>query len=145
MSEHFFRSRKAARNKLLKISIVLGPITFVLAGCVTALPGSITTSTYFDENKYSDSRELGPVSGESCQIRVLYILPKGNAPSTAEAVADAKAQFPNTVFLADVSVETRVKWGIGYSKVCTVVSAIAYTASGGTTDVAASNESESSP
>lgn len=145
MPRHEFRPRKTARSNLLKISMVLCPIAFVLAGCVTATPGSITTSTYFDESKYSGLRELGPVSGESCQTRVFYYLPKGKAPSTAEAIADAKAKFPETVFLADVTVETRVKWGIGYSRVCTVVNAIAYTASGGTTDLTASNDSESSP
>ena len=145
MPRHEFRPCKTAPSYLLKISIVLGPIALALAGCVTATPGSITTSTYFDESKYSGLRELGSVSGESCQTRLFYYLPKGKAPSTAEAIADAKAKFPDTVFLADVTVETRVKWGIGFSKVCTVVTAIAYTASGSTTDVTASNDSESSP
>jgi len=97
-------------------------------GCTTGQHGSLTEKTFIDELKYSDFKRLGRASGESCQTRVLYTFPKGDPPTTAEALDMAKNQYKTTAFLADVTVETRIRWTILYSEECVVVTGIAYSA-----------------
>ena len=113
------------RNLIIFMAIL---ISVSLWGCTTGRQGAFTEKTFIDELKYTDFKRLGPVSGESCQTRVLYTFPKADPPTTAEALSKAKKQFSATVFLADVSVETHIKWYIFYSEECIVVTATAYTA-----------------
>lgn len=69
---------------------------------------------------------LGKVEGRSCQTKVLYTLPQGERATTDRAVQDAMSRLANTEFLADMSIDDEVYFGIGYSKRCIVVAATAY-------------------
>ena len=103
-------------------------LSVILYGCTTGRYGSLIERTYVDEQNYTDFRRIGPVSGESCQTRVLYTFPKGNPPTTAEALSIARNQYSATAFLSDVSVEMRIKWHIFYSEECIVATGVAYSA-----------------
>ena len=70
--------------------------------------------------------ELGPVEGRSCQTGVLYIFPLGEAPTTAEAISNAKSVREDTGFIADISIDDVTRWGVGYLVKCVVVRATAY-------------------
>ena len=103
-------------------------LSVIFYGCTTGRYGSFTGKTFIDEEKYTDFKMLGPVSGESCQTRVLYTFPKGNPPTTAEALSIARNQYSATAFLSDVTVEMRIKWHIFYSEECIVATGVAYSA-----------------
>ena len=100
----------------------------LLCACTTGRHGSFVEKTYIDEAKYANFKLLGPVVGESCQTRTLYVFPKSDPPSTAKALRAAKNQYISTAFLADVSIETYIRWYFLYSQECTVVTGIAYSA-----------------
>jgi hypothetical protein len=102
----------------------------VLAGCSTGNLGTFSETTFFDPGQSTNIRELGPVQGESCQTMVLYVFPHDAPPSTQDAMQKALSQNNGTVFLANVSVERRQHWHIGYSRVCTLVMGTAYAAEG---------------
>ena len=99
-----------------------------LFACTTGRHGSFVEKTYIDEAKYANFKLLGPVTGESCQTRSLYVFPKSDPPSTAEALRAAKNQYDSTAFLADVSIEMYIRWYFLYSEECTVVTGVAYSA-----------------
>jgi len=115
-----FRWRPAALTAL-----VVGP---VLTGCSTGNLGSFSETTFFDSSRAKNVRELGPVQGESCQTMVLYVFPKDTPASTQEAMQKALSAQDGAVFLANVSVERRQYWHVGYSEVCTLVTGTAYAA-----------------
>ena len=107
------------KAKSLSCSILL-----LLVGCTQNMHGSFTPSTFrLDQGPVV---ELGKVEGRSCQTRVLYVLPKGERATTDLAVQNAKSQIERTEFLADMSIDDEVYFGMGYSRRCIVVAATAY-------------------
>ena len=100
----------------------------LLCACTTGRHGSFVEKTYIDEEKYANFKLLGPVAGESCQTNTLYLFPKSDPPSTAEALHAAKNQYDSTAFLADVAIETYIRWYFLYSEECTGVTGVAYSA-----------------
>jgi hypothetical protein len=48
------------------------------------------------------------------------------APTTAGAISNAKANIEGTKYLADMSIDNRTSWKIGYSKQIIRVEASAY-------------------
>lgn len=68
---------------------------------------------------------MGKVSGESKQTWILYIFPIGKAPSTDEAIMDAKSKVEDTKYLTDLSIDDRTYWGVGYSEYVIEVKATA--------------------
>ncbi len=100
----------------------------LLFACTKGRHGSFVGKTYIDQEKYADFKVLGPVSGESCQTNTLYVFPKSDPSSTAEALRAAKNQYDSTAFLADVAIETYIRWYFLYSEECTVVTGVAYSA-----------------
>jgi hypothetical protein len=100
---------------------------FVLqVGCTTANHGAFATATYVEPKAKIEHQLLGGVVGESRQTWFLYVLPVGEAPSTRAAIADAKAQLSGTRYLADMSVDDRTLWKVGYSEQVIRVEADAY-------------------
>lgn len=121
---------KYTRSQLtvfIKTGILIS-LVFFCAGCATGNHGTFSETTFFDKNKYSNFHELGDVRGESCQAIILYVFPYENPPSTMEALDDAMDEYDSTVFIGNVSIETRTEWLVGYSKVCTLVTGTAYSA-----------------
>ena len=98
----------------------------ILTGCFTGFHGSFVPSTYIGGEDPSNSEQIGPVIGQSCQKRVLYLFPAGSSPSTAEAIQSAKDQHKGTKYLTDVSIDERTEWEIGYSRQCIIVQATAH-------------------
>jgi len=116
-------------GKVLGLTLCIFVISALLfTGCATGNLISFSENTFFDSSKYTNIRELGPVQGESSQTMVLYLFPRYLPASTTDAVQDALSQYDNTVFLANVAIENRNKVYVGYSQVCTLVTATAYTA-----------------
>ena len=111
------------RFNLLYLSIFA---FLLLVGCNTGFHGSFVQNTYIYEEDGINSELIGPVTGQSCQTKVLYLFPLGPAPSTDEAVQFAKDQYEGTKYLTDVSIDDRVKWEIGYSIQCITVEAMAH-------------------
>lgn len=111
------------RSKILYLS--LSALLF-LTGCNTGFHGSFSPNTYSSDEDNAGSENIGPVEGQSCQIRVLYFFPYGSAPSTAEAIQAAKKQYEGTKYLTDISIDDRTEWGIGYSKQCITVEGFAH-------------------
>lgn len=83
-------------------------------------------------NSYSGGLEeevvaaLGSVEGRSCQTRSLYLFPRGESPTTDEAIANAKNVHHGTRFIANISIDDETRWGFGYAVMCIVVRATAY-------------------
>ncbi|WP_246036996.1 hypothetical protein [Thalassotalea litorea] len=96
-----------------------------LYGCSTANPGIFVSSSYI-ANPDKAAHFLGEVQGESRQRWILYLIPMGDAPSTQQAIINAKQQISGTRFLADVSIDDRTEWGFGYSEQIIIVNAQAY-------------------
>ena len=59
-------------------------------------------------------------------LNVLYVFPLGDAPTTDEAISNAKSVHEDISFIADISIDDETRWGIGYSLKCVVVRATAY-------------------
>ena len=111
------------RSKILYFSL---SAFFILTACTTGFHGSFAPSTYIDSEDDENSEQIGPVKGQSCQTRVLYLFPAGPPPSTAEAIQSAKDQYESTKYLTDISIDDRTEWGIGYSRQCISVEGIAH-------------------
>lgn len=99
---------------------------FFLTACTTGFHGSFAPNTYTGGENNENSEEGIPVKGQSCQTRVLYVFPSGEAPSTAEAIQAAKDQHEGTKFLTDISIDDRTEWEIGYSIQCITVEGLAH-------------------
>lgn len=108
-----------------RIIILCLMITTMLYGCATSTPGSFTASSYV-QNPNANSQFLGEVTGLSTQRWILYLIPVGEAPSTHQAIENAKQQISDTRFLTDISIDERTDWNFGYSEQIIVVSAHAY-------------------
>ena len=98
----------------------------LLAGCNTGFHGSFASNTYIPAEYSGNSDRIGPVTGQSCQTKVLYLFPLGPAPSTDEAIQSAKDQYEGTTYLTDVSIDDRINWEFGYSVQCITVDAMAH-------------------
>ena len=98
----------------------------LLSGCTTSKHGSFVTSTYIESADKSKSEFLGKVIGESTQTWFLYIVPIGEAPSTNNAINDAKSKIEGTKYLTDISIDDRTYWKFGYSHWVIKVEANAY-------------------
>ena len=98
----------------------------LLSACSTGSHRSFETNTYVSGKDDTNSRQAGPVKGQSCQTMVLYLFPLGTAPSTAEAIQTAKKQYEGTKYLTDISIDDRTEWYFGYSIECISVEATAY-------------------
>lgn len=110
----------------LKIGCLAIVLSILLTGCSTSLHGSFAAISYIDKSAGKSSKAIGPVRGESCQTRVLYLFPVGPATSTSEAIQAAKKQYQGTNYIADISIDDRTNWKFGYSVQCITVDAIAY-------------------
>jgi len=99
---------------------------FFLTACTTGFHGSFAPSTYIGSEDGANAGKIGPVKGQSCQTRVLYLFPTGLPPSTAEAIQSAKDQYEGAKYLTDISIDDRTEWEIGYSKQCITVEGIAH-------------------
>ena len=106
-------------------SYVLLLIFLILIGCSTAKHGSFIKNTYI-KNIGESTEVIGPVRGTSCQKKLFYYLPIGTAPSTNEAMEDAKNQYEGTKYISDISIDDRVIWKIGYSIQCISVEGTAH-------------------
>lgn len=98
----------------------------LLGGCATSNHGTFVTSTYVTPGEKENAQPAGLVTGESRQSWILYLFPIGDAPSTHEAIEDAKSKIDGTKFLTDLSVDNRIDWRIGYSESVVHVEATAY-------------------
>ena len=101
-------------------------ITFLLNACTTSLHGSFVTASFTGGVDQRDAVELGPVEGQSCQTGVLYVFPLSDAPTTDEAIENAKSARGDISFITDISIDDETQWGIGYLEKCVVVRATAY-------------------
>jgi hypothetical protein len=97
----------------------------LLSSCATSNHGTFVTSTYVDPALKSEE-VVGKISGESKQTWLLYIFPIGKAPSTDEAILDAKSKVEGTKFLTDLSVDDRIYWKFGYKEQVIEVNATAH-------------------
>lgn len=97
-----------------KYFILTTVILLLLSGCATSHHGNFITSSFNGTDK-KDVQVLGKVTGESKQKWLLYVFPTGKAPSTEEAINNAKAKIAGTKFLTDISIDDRTYWKFGYS------------------------------
>ena len=97
-----------------------------LSGCTTSNHGSFVTSSYIESGDKNKGEFAGKVVGESTQTWVLYIIPIGDAPSTSNAINDAKSKIEGTKYLTDISIDDRTYWKFGYSRWVIKVDANAY-------------------
>lgn len=97
----------------MKSSILLLALSLLVVGCATSNHASFTAASHMDRQN-SRHQSLGTVSGESRQTWLLYLFPHGDAPSTREAIHDAKSKIPGTRYLSDIAIDDRIYWGIGY-------------------------------
>jgi len=111
--------------KIYRILLCLWTL-FFLTGCSTLNHGTFVSSTYIEPNEEIKQQFIGDVKGESSQVWFLYALPIGESPSTKKAILDAKSIFPGTKYLADMSIESEIYWGLGYKKQIIEVEAMAY-------------------
>ena len=95
------------------------------SACTQSMHGSFTAHSYRAESGQT-AVQLGPVEGRSCQTRALYTLPQGDRASTDRAMQDAMSKRDGTLYLANISVDDEMYFGIGYSRRCIVVAALAY-------------------
>jgi hypothetical protein len=56
----------------------------------------------------------------------LYILAVGDQATTEAAIADAKKEYEDAKFIADISIDDETIWKFGYSIQCIVVRATAF-------------------
>lgn len=98
----------------------------LLSSCATSNHGSFVPSTYIEPVNETINQEAGLVTGVSKQTWFLYVFPIGEAPSTAEAISDAKSKIKGTRFLTDISIDDRTYWKFGYSEQVIEVKATAY-------------------
>lgn len=97
-----------------------------LNSCATSNHGSFVPSTYKETHEETVNEKGTKVIGVSKQTWFLYIFPMGNAPSTDEAISDAKSKIKDTKFLADLSIDDRTNWKVGYSEQLIEVKATAF-------------------
>ena len=122
--------RVILRGRFGSYKAVLYSVLMVLPliGCAIGDHSTFVPSTYVDHDRYHSPRELGKVSGENCQLRVLYLFPVGEAPSTDEALSDAMDDFQDTVFLTDMAVEARMRINVFFLHDCIEVTGTAQAA-----------------
>jgi len=107
-------------KQLLLIATLL-----MVCGCATSNHGTFVASTYVDPEVIS-KEVVGKVYGVSKQIWILYIFPLGKAPSTDEAITNAKSKVEGTKYLTDLSIDNRTYWKFGYSEKVIEVKATAH-------------------
>ena len=127
-SKYNFLPSHKENNRMSQSRIISLPIVMLLllTACSTGFHGSFVANTYIGDNTKKITPAKGLARGDSCQSRVLYLFPKGESPSTQEAIQRAKKQYEGTEYLADVSVENRTEWAFGYLRQCTTVIGTAY-------------------
>ncbi len=106
--------------------LITSCLAILLSACSTSLHGSFVTTSYTGEVERPSATELGPVEGRSCHTRILYIFPRSHAPTTDEAIANAKSVHEGISFIADISIDDETRWRFGYAVQCIVVRATAY-------------------
>ncbi len=114
-------------NKMYKAllgSVML--LSMTMFGCTTGIHGSFAEKTFTDNEIIGKYKKLGETEGESCQTKLLYVLPQSSPPDTTEAINNAKAQYKDTVFLADMTIDNNSKWHFLYSKDCIIARGTAY-------------------
>jgi hypothetical protein len=111
-------------SKIGKLLFLITIMTSV--GCATSNHGTFVTSTYLEPDTQYEGEFLGTVGGESRQTWVLYLFPRGEAPSTSKAIEDARSKFAGTRILSDVSIDNEIHWKLGYSIRVIQVEASAY-------------------
>jgi hypothetical protein len=113
-------------TRLTGLSGLAVALVFLPAGCTTSLHGSFVTSSYRGDTGGGNLQPKGRVRGESCQTKFLYVFPIGPELSTAKAIQAAKDKYEGTRYLADISIDDRTSWGVGYSVECITVDATAF-------------------
>jgi len=98
----------------------------MLSNCATGNHGTFVTSTFVEPNNNFEKEFVGKVIGESSQTWFLYVFPIGKAPSTDNAISNAKSKIHGTKYLTDISIDDRIYWKFGYSKQVIKVEANAY-------------------
>ena len=100
--------------------------TMSLSACTTSLHGTFVTTSYVPPGTDNALEPLGPVTGKSCQTRILYLFPEGDAVSTDAAIKDAVGQYQGASYLTDIAIDDQTTWGFGYAVQCIIVNAVAY-------------------
>lgn len=100
-------------NKIKQLVLLISLL--ILTSCATSKHGTFVASTYVDPAIVGE-KIIGKVSGESRQTWFLYIFPVGKAPSTDDAIRDAKSKIEGTQYLTDLSIDDRNYFGFGYSE-----------------------------
>lgn len=113
------------RVKLLVRVGLLVALSMLVVACSTGFHGSFVEHTYRGDTSDLHRPAKGLASGSSCQTRALYVFPTGEPPSTRAALDAAKAYYPGTAYLTDVSVENTTDWAFGYARACTTVTGTA--------------------
>lgn len=106
--------------------LALAVASVLSSGCAVGTHGSFIAHTWVPAAERESAEFIGEVEGRSCQTLMFYVLGVGEPVTTAAAVRDAKAEYPDTLFLADVSIDDDVKWYFPYAVQCIVVRAQAY-------------------
>jgi hypothetical protein len=102
-------------------------LSALLSACTVGLHGSFVDRSYIPKGQERPGVLLGKVHGTSCQKKVLYLFPQGEAVGTDDAISDALSQREGTDYLGDISIDTTNHFGFGYSISCMEVDAEAYT------------------
>lgn len=105
---------------------VLVAILLTMPGCTSSLHGSYAPISYVSDDVIQTSEALGRVQGMSCQTKFLYVFPVGEGVSTSAAIRRAKEDREGTRYIADISIDDRMNWQVGYLEQCITVEAIAY-------------------
>jgi hypothetical protein len=111
-------------SKAVKLLVLIS--IMMSAGCATSHHGTFVASTYLDPTEGYKGQFIGAVRGESRQTWVLYLFPRGEAPSTSKAIEDAQSKYADIKILTDVSIDDETHWKIGYSIRVIEVEANAY-------------------
>ena len=101
-------------------------IRCLLSAYSTSQHGSFVVKSYQGGLEQGVVAELGSVEERSCQTRFLYIFPRGDSPTTDEAIANARNMHHGTRFIANISIDDKTRWGFGYAVMCIVVRGTAY-------------------
>jgi hypothetical protein len=115
-------------NRLVSVALAaaLAAACLISSGCAVGMHGSFNTHSWASAAARESAELIGDVEGRSCQTLVFYVLGQGEPVNTEAAIRDAKGQYPDTVFLTDISIDDEVKWYFPYSVQCIVVRARAY-------------------
>src|SRR5574341_1054756 len=106
-----------ARFVLVALALVL-----LASGCAQIGSGVAPSNIPLAPGGYET---IGPVSGESCLLYLLGIIPLGEFNNIQAAVKDALSQRPGATALIGVTADTRRLWFVILTQDCTLVNGTA--------------------